>query len=195
MTTEPKKKTLVINLVAGPGAGKSSLSALIFGLLKTVGIDAELVTEYAKDKTWEGSSHILANQTYVLGKQLHRVWRLDGKVDVVITDSPLILSALYAQEHKEKLSELAVEIFNSFDNLTYYINRTKAYNPNGRSQTEDEAKAIDASVLELLDNSDIKYTTVTGDTTGACQIAEDVYHRLTGKALSVSIDIVVKEES
>lgn len=46
------KKTLVINLFGAPGSGKSSGAAYIFSQLKKLGIDCELVTEYAKDKCW-----------------------------------------------------------------------------------------------------------------------------------------------
>ena len=40
---------LVINLFGAPGAGKSTGAAYIFSLLKMYGINAELITEYAKD--------------------------------------------------------------------------------------------------------------------------------------------------
>lgn len=40
----------VINLFGQPGAGKSTGAAYIFSQLKLRGINAELVTEFAKDK-------------------------------------------------------------------------------------------------------------------------------------------------
>ena len=46
-------KTIVINLFGAPGAGKSTGAAYIFALLKMAGIEAELVTEFAKDITRE----------------------------------------------------------------------------------------------------------------------------------------------
>lgn len=45
------KNTLVVNLLGGPGCGKSTGAAYIFSQLKMRNIDAELVTEFAKDKT------------------------------------------------------------------------------------------------------------------------------------------------
>lgn len=43
--------TLVVNLFGGPGSGKSTGAAYVFARLKMLGYNAELVTEFAKDKT------------------------------------------------------------------------------------------------------------------------------------------------
>ena len=45
--------TLVVNLFGVPGAGKSTGAAHIFSCIKMAGVNAELITEYAKDKVWE----------------------------------------------------------------------------------------------------------------------------------------------
>lgn len=42
--------TLVVNLFGGPGSGKSTGAAYVFARLKMLGYNAELVTEFAKDK-------------------------------------------------------------------------------------------------------------------------------------------------
>lgn len=60
--------TKVINLFGGPGCGKSTGAAYIFSLLKMKGMNVELVTEFAKDKTWEHNSKALTCQPYVFGK-------------------------------------------------------------------------------------------------------------------------------
>lgn len=52
-------KTIVVNLFGAPGAGKSTGAAYIFALLKMAGVEAELVTEFAKDKVWEGNTAVL----------------------------------------------------------------------------------------------------------------------------------------
>lgn len=44
------KNTLIVNLLAEPGAGKSTAAAYIYSQLKMHGISAEYVTEFAKDK-------------------------------------------------------------------------------------------------------------------------------------------------
>ena len=86
---------LVVNLFGAPSAGKSTGAAYVFSQLKLRNINAELVTEYAKDKVWEESVEVFKNQAYIFGKQYFRISRVDGKVDVVVTDSPILLSAYY----------------------------------------------------------------------------------------------------
>ena len=92
------EKTLVINLIGGPGCGKSTTAAGIFYELKKNGVDCEMSTEFAKDKTWEENQKVLNCQFYISGKQAFRLARVSGKVDVAVTDSPIILGAMYTDE-------------------------------------------------------------------------------------------------
>lgn len=57
---------LIINLFGAPGAGKSTGAAYIFSKLKMLGVNAELVTEFAKDKVWENNTEVLSNQIMCL---------------------------------------------------------------------------------------------------------------------------------
>lgn len=52
---------IVINLFGEPGAGKSTGAAYVFAMLKMNGVNAELVTEYAKDITWEETKEAFKN--------------------------------------------------------------------------------------------------------------------------------------
>ena len=80
------KNTLIVNLFAGPGAGKSTGATYIFAKLKMAGIDCEYVSEYAKDRVWQDDQFPLQHcQLYVIGKQCLKIERLLGKVDVIIT--------------------------------------------------------------------------------------------------------------
>lgn len=152
-----ESKTLCVNLYGGPGTGKSSSMANIFSELKWAGVNCEMAPEFAKEKVWEGSTAILGNQIYVFGKQLHAIHRVLDKVDVVITDSPLLLSLIYGKNECKEFKDLVLSVFNSHNNLNIFLNRKKAYNPSGRMQTEDEAKAIDDKLLKLLDDTGNPY--------------------------------------
>ena len=92
---EQKKLPIIVNLIGGPGAGKSTIAAGLFYFLKMSGVKVELATEYAKDKVYDKSFKTLDDQFYVFGKQFHKIWRLVEDNDVIITDSPIILSVFY----------------------------------------------------------------------------------------------------
>ena len=78
---------------------------------------------------------------------------LQNKVDVVITDSPIILSLLYADKCLKPnilndFTNLSLNIFNEMDNLNIFLNRIKVYNPHGRMQTESEANELSRKNLD-----------------------------------------------
>lgn len=162
------KQTVIINLFAGPGAGKSTGAAFIFSQLKLAGIDCELVTEFAKDKVWEDNKEVFKNQFYITGKQSFKISRCYGKVDVIITDSPILLGAIY--DDRENFKSAVIDEFNRFYNFNFFIKRIKPYNPNGRNQSEDEAREIDTKMKNFLDSNNISYSEVHGDQNGYLDI-------------------------
>ena len=176
------KQTTVINLFAGPGAGKSSFCATLFASLKWMGVNCEMALEYAKDMVWQNSMDVLDNQLYVFGKQQNRLFRLRGKVDVVITDSPLINSIIYDsgknQATRDAFVQLVLAEYGGYDNLNFFICRQKKYNPAGRIQTEEEARQLDVKIRDVLLHNDILYTPVTGHPQWAVNIIGKLFaHR------------------
>lgn len=152
--------TKIINLYGGPGTGKSTTAAHLFAQMKLQHTNVELVTEYAKDKVWEGSFNILGNQMYILGKQYHRLWRLLGKVDYVVTDSPLLLSLWYGRQYGDAFKNIVHDIYKGMDNIDIFLTREKKYQPAGRMQTEEQAKEIDGEIRKILDQYAPGYSTV-----------------------------------
>ena len=164
---------IIVNLFGVPGAGKSTGAAYIFSQLKMKGINAELITEFAKDKVWENNEKVFKNQLYLFGKQSFRISRVQDEVDVIVTDSPLLLSILYNQTPilGENFNQLVYDVFNLYNNINYLIKRTKPYNPAGRLQTEEESDALTEPLISLLKKENINYKEITGEIFAIAAIA------------------------
>ena len=180
---------IVVNLFGAPGSGKSTGAAYIFAKLKLAGINAELVTEFAKDKVYEQSVAPFKNQLYIAGQQSFRLSRLLGTCDVAVTDSPILLSCFY----NKTASEAEAEAFNAtmqnkhreFTNFNYFISREKPYNPKGRFQTEDQANEIAANqrliYKYMLETLGEKMDQFPGTENGYEVIVMDILRRLNNE--------------
>lgn len=170
------KEPLVVNLAGPPGAGKSTGAADVFVILKKNNINCELVAEFAKDKTWERNSKALSCQEYVFGKQSYRLARCRDDVDVIVTDSPLPLSIIYNTNPaiEKSFPSMVMDVFNTYDNMNFYVNRVKPYNPKGRNQTESESDALGPKIQNLYDALQIPYEYVDGNDEGYKYIADRV---------------------
>jgi len=171
-----KYETLILNLFGGPGSGKSTTAAGIFHELKLLGANCEMALEYAKDKVWEDSYPVLNNQIYVFGKQFHRIWRLVGKVDFVITDAPILNSILYYRGENPYFPRMVAFEHSRLHNFNVFLERVKPFNPAGRVQNEEQAKALDVRIRGILDFLGEKYITLPAD--------EDCINELVLKTLA-----------
>src|SRR3989304_724393 len=129
-----KVSTICVNLFAGAGAGKSTCATGVFTLLKHHNVNAEYVSEYAK-----------------------RQFRLNGKVDVMVTDSPILLSSVYQDPLDELSHAMVMREFKKYNNLNFYIKRVKPYMKIGRQESFNGAKLIDNKVQSFLKREQIKY--------------------------------------
>jgi nicotinamide riboside kinase len=151
----------VINVIAGPGAGKSTLASGLYHEAKRRGWNVELVTEVAKDLVWEGRTVALSNQAYVFGRQMQRLHRLDGHVDYVITDSPVLLSAIYApSDYPKEWEQVVVELWKSYDNIVAFLGRGPWFDDRGRVHNLDASIEVDRRIAVLLAKHNITYTQV-----------------------------------
>jgi thymidylate kinase len=164
------KDTLVVNLIGGQGAGKTSTMGDLFAWLKWRNVDSEMCGEFAKELVWENRKDTFKDEMYIFAKQNHRLFRCNGKVDVIVTDRPLIMSVVYNQFYGNKDNALwnnayeqtVVETFNQYHNYNIYLNRVKPFNKNGRNETEDTARKFDLLFKEYLDDSKIPYDVYDG---------------------------------
>ncbi len=162
--TEPiSKQTIVVNCFAGPGAGKTTCAWEIASELKKHGIEAEYVGEYAKELVWDGNTELLdgslQSQQRLYDVQNHRVQRLLGKVDVVVTDSPAIIGAMYLKQPNAEFENKIIKDFKLQHNFNLFINRGNSFQQTGRIHNLEESKAIDANIKAFLEKYEIYYGT------------------------------------
>lgn len=164
------KNTLVVNLIGGQGSGKSTMMADLFAWLKWHNIDSEMCSEFAKELVWENRQETFKDELYMFSKQNHRLFRCNGKVDVIITDRPLIMSIAYNRfygnsqniEWNNAYEKIIKETFNQYNNLNIFLNRVKPFNSNGRNESEDVARKFDIIFKESLDEIGINYISYNG---------------------------------
>ena len=171
------KNTIVVNLIAPPSSGKSTIAAGVFAKLKWMGVDCELVSEFAKEQRHE----TFKDELYIFAKQNHRLFRVNGKVDVVVTDRPIILSAFYNHKYGDDsavFEDMVLHTHDKYNNLNFFIERSKPYNPNGRNQTEEESDQFGVEMKEMLDSFGIEYYTLKGTPDAVDAIADEIWERV-----------------
>lgn len=169
--------TLVVNLVAGPGAGKSTTAAGVFANLKMDGHNVELAHEWIKEAVWEGRTAPAEFQPYVFGKQAFRMHKLlKAGLDAIITDSPIFFSVIYGENNLPCFNECVMEQFRQYDSLNIFLKRNpkRKYNPAGRRQTEAQAKLVDKRLKRFMDTEEILFTEVVTGHNSTALIADMV---------------------
>lgn len=170
----------VICLYGGPGTGKSTTAAALFALLKQGGVNTELVREYVKDWVWEGRDILSGDQYYIFTKQSRKEKILFKDVDVIVTDAPVWLSAIYEKKFEpaphicpaliDKHVQLGKKM--GFEFIHIFLTRRKVYNPKGRFQTEEQAKQIDEEILGYLISEKIPFIQIAADDQAASLIVD-----------------------
>lgn len=154
-----------INLIGGPGSGKSTMAAYIFAKLKMQGKSIELVQEYVKLWAYEKTVVKPGDQIGIFAEQHRReLIPLRNNVGVIITDSPLCLCAFYGQDTMKNDWELiwllAKAHDRDYESLNIFLERPKVpYQQCGRYQTETEALKADEEIKHFLNTFRVPYTT------------------------------------
>lgn len=147
-----------INLLGGPGSGKSTTAAWLFSELKRKQISIELVTEYVKAWACQKRPVNEFDQVYLLGKQMQYEYRfISSGVKNIVTDSPVMLSPVYANAYYPDLGisvpmlQIVAEYEKRHPSINIFLRRkNKPYVQEGRYQTLEQAKKIDESVYDTL---------------------------------------------
>lgn len=179
-------KTKVINFVASPSTGKSLMAALIFSELKMRHYKAEYVQEYAKTLVWQDRLDDLANQYNVSLEQYRMIKSVNGKVNYICLDSPLLLGLYYNRHHDnnvcnvEKTEKMILSKMSEFDNIYIFLERNEEfpYEIEGRIHNEEQSKVISSQLLDLLDEFGIEYKLFKSDQKNVSAILEYILSKV-----------------
>lgn len=153
--------TKVINLFGSPGSGKSTTAAGLYYNLKIRDYHCEMVREYIKSWAWEGRKPNEYDQVYIFGKQAKYESLLYGKVDYIITDSPLVLSGFYEHYHQGQdiVGKAAVEFIDvakkrGVEYLNFWLPSITIFDDRGR--IHNNPKEISTAMYDWLKKKGIE---------------------------------------
>jgi len=178
---EEQKQVIVVNLLGGPGTGKTILASEVFAKLKRNFVKCDISHEYIKRKLREQATKVVQNQIYIFGKQQFQLFSMKDSVDVIITDSPLVFSAIYDTTACPELKAIILKEFRKYKNLNYYLKRNDnvPYEEEGRYQDLTGAKLVDDKVKVFLDENQISHMEIIGIGENSLeQIVNDVMKEL-----------------
>lgn len=165
------KNTIVINAFAGPGAGKTTSCLEVAEKLKKQGFVTEYVQEYAKELVYDNNLTMLdghyEHQFAILNEQMKRINRLYGKVDFIVTDSPILLNNTYLNEDKNtevysSYSDSVNKLYGLYNNFNYFVERdTSAFEKEGRIHNLEQSIAIDNELKNMLHDNKIDFDVYT----------------------------------
>lgn len=161
--------TVVINAYGGPGSGKTTSCMAICAALKKEGYNAEYVQEYAKELVYEENHEMLdgspAHQFSMLKEQMHRMDRLMGKTDFIVTDSPILLNTVYNKNLTPAYENMVSRLASHYTNFSYFMKRDeKTFKQEGRIHNLKESIQKDKEIQKLLKKHDIYYGLYTHET-------------------------------
>ena len=161
------KRTKIINLFAGPGAGKSTIASGLFHEMKKRHIKCDAPYEFPKELAWNESNKEIKDQLYVIANQHRGIVRSYGIVDYIILDSPLLLSLAYrdnytseypANLYGESFERMMLDIHNKYDNINIFLDRPEnIHEYEGRFHNEDMSKKLDRRIISILEVNNIPF--------------------------------------
>jgi hypothetical protein len=166
--------TKLINLMGGPGAGKSSIAAGLLYELKRRHINCDAPYEFPKLLAWDDNKSAIKDQLYVIANQHRGIVKSFGKVDYIVLDSPILLSLIYksyydgleypSNLYTESFDKMVLDIHSQYDNLNILLKRgVGVYNEKERYQKLESSIKLDYMIKQTLDVNGIEYIEVDVD--------------------------------
>jgi len=164
-------RTKVINILGGPGCGKSLFSSSIVLKLHLMGKTVEMVPEIARILVWQRDFVALRNQYAIAQEQFQMLEVLNGQVQYLVTEGSLPQLLYYNQTYADNICDVAkthaqvLAWYKQFENLNIFVQRDldKKYIRSGRLQDETPAREIDIQMRNLFASDGIRYKLLAPD--------------------------------
>ncbi len=159
----------VINLFGAPGTGKSAAAGGLYEEMKFHHQSVEMSREYAKyliiaGREWQREEE----QLYLFAKQHHELFILRGQYEFAITDSPLPLTAFYANPTvtPKEFYPCVRAYFETFQNINYFLERdfkdpSQVFEDRGRVHNREQSIQNMTEQRRFLENQNIPYTLIS----------------------------------
>ena len=157
-------KTAIINLYGAPCTGKSTTACGLFYEMKKRHYNVELALEWIKFKVYEDTPYPFQDQLYTFANQNKLIKLLNDKVDYIITDSPLLLSLIYNDTSTPIFKNLVKEVYKSYNNLNFLLERNFPYSNYGRRENESQSNVLQKRLMAMLYDNDIPFMRIKSDT-------------------------------
>lgn len=162
--------TRVINVIGGPGCDKSVITSAIVLYLKLRERTVEVIPDFAKSLVWQQNFEVLKNQYFIAQRQFEMLSLLDGQIQFLLTECSLPQVLYYNENYLDNICDIGktrtqiLDWYNQCNNVNIFIERgERKYIRTGRFQDEEQARAVDRGLLELLDREGLPYTTLPAD--------------------------------
>mgnify|MGYP006318623409 FL=1 len=162
--------TQVINIIGGPGSEKSVITSALVLYLKLRKKTVEVIPDFAKSLVWQQNFEVLKNQYFIAQRQYQMLSLLDGQVQFLVTECSLPQLLFYNENYLDNICDIPktrnhiLDWYKQCDNVNILVARSeRKYIHTGRFQDEEQARAIDRGMQELMDREALPYTKLPTD--------------------------------
>lgn len=152
-----------INLYGGPNCGKSATAMAMSADFKKRGLNIEYVDEFVKKWAYLKRKPRGHNQTFLFAMQQHAEEEyLANGVDLIVTDSPLLLVTAYGRRNKyacnDELTSIALKFAKDYPEINIFLDRAGLpYDTNGRYESYEQALEMDRIIKDMFSELQVPF--------------------------------------
>ena len=158
-------KTIFINLVGGPGCGKTTTAVGLFHELKKSGMKVEFLREPIQKHIYQEDRLITMKQIPLFGEDMLQIYSLDGKVDVVVRDTSLLNNIVYDIDDNSLFHALVIQEHKKLNNIDFFINRGNIpFQEYGRIHDYAQSIELDKKIKDVYNFANVPLFEVPAET-------------------------------